>query len=187
MAQKFNETRFTAKIRACHRLFESRAKAKLKRRFFPELLDYKKVLTAINKAEKNGFDSKTPLAEEISRIVREETVQIAKGYEEGVFGEVHEKRGRYANILVAASAATALAWVATVFQFPAKTGIALPKTKQELWLAISTILLSAATAFFYKVAGRYETAVGAINEALANMATWSGKYGREKTADGYHI
>lgn len=180
MPPKFNDTRLIGKVKAYHRLFESRAKHSIKSRFFPELLDYKNVLTAIRNAEKGGFDARAPIAEEINRIVKEETDQIAKRYDAGLFGKIAEKRNRYPAFVAMGWLAMGVSHLATAMKFTGEKAITLPKTFEEWGLAASTVILTITAAFLYKLAGRYENAMEAINAAIANMASWSNKYDRKK-------
>ena len=180
MPPKFNDTKFIHKVKAYHRLFEGRAKKSIKSRFFPELLDYKMVLTAIDNAEKNGFDTKAPLAEEINRILKEETCLIAKKYDAGLFNEIAKKRGRYPNFVAVSWFAMSVSYLATVMKFTDEKAITLPKTLEEWGLAASAVILSITSVFLYKLAGRYENAMEAINSAIVNMASWCDKYDRKK-------
>ncbi|MFA6490169.1 MAG: hypothetical protein WCT52_05850 [Candidatus Micrarchaeia archaeon] len=180
MPPKFNDTQFIGRVKTYHRLFESRAKKSIKSRFFPELLDYKNVLTAIMNAEKDGFDARAPIAEEINRIVKEETSQIARYHDAGLFSEIAEKRGRYPKLVAASWLVMGVSYLATAIKFTGEKAITLPKTFEEWGLAASTVILTITAAFLYKLAGRYENAMEAINAAIVNMASWNNKYDRKK-------
>jgi len=169
---RFNNVKFVNKVRAYHRLFKKKAKKELKKRFFAELLEYKKVVDEISKAKRNGFDFRMPISEEILQIQNEEEAQIYLD-SPAISKQLVKKHRQMTNALLAAWSLTSIFALALVAKAYQQGEITTPKTATDWTLAALAGACAIASWALFKVVGRYDTALHVLEEVRVDIAALS--------------